>query len=101
MSREITTSGLTLGSVYKLVGVSMLFSLVPFSLLMGLCALAGYGTVTWNGRPLTGIAGLIASPFIGLFIAVMFTALWGSLVALGLKLYAVVVGPLTFRLKDG
>ena len=56
--------------------------------LMGLFALFGAGTLSWNDKPVTGISGLLAGPFIGVFIGGCFVALWGSMCVLGLWIYS-------------
>ena len=88
MYREIKVQRISTGSVFKLVGVGFGLSIVPFSLVMGVLALFGSATVNWNNQPVVGIAGLLASPFIGLFLTGLFTMLFGSAIALGLWLYS-------------
>jgi hypothetical protein len=56
--------------------------------LAGFFALFGASTVTWNQQPVTGVTGLLASLFIGLFIAAMFTMFLSSCMAFGLWLYS-------------
>ncbi|HLO66298.1 MAG TPA: hypothetical protein VK188_04725 [Holophaga sp.] len=99
MFREITVQRLTAGSIFKLAAIGMFGFLVPFSLLMGVGALFGASTVTWNQQPITGLAGLAASPFIGAFVAAIFTLLLGAFMALGLGLFSL-VRPLTLLVKE-
>ena len=95
----IQIARLSVGSIYKLFGVGFLSFMVPFSTLMGVLALFGFNTVRWNGQPLTGVWGLLLSPFIGLFIAGVFTLFVGTLIALGLWLFSW-VRPMTLKVKD-
>ena len=95
----IQIARLSVGSIYKLFGVGFLSFMVPFSTLMGVLALFGFNTVRWNGQPLTGALGLLLSPFIGLFIAGVFTLFVGTLIALGLWLFSW-VRPMTLKVKD-
>jgi hypothetical protein len=88
MFEEITVRRVSAGTLYKLVAIGSSITFVLFSIIMGCFALFGFHTVTWNHHPLTGISGLVASPFIGLFIAAIFTIFLGSGMAFGLWLYS-------------
>ena len=88
MFESITFRRLSAGSVYKLLAIGWICSLLPFSVLMGVLSLFGAETINWNGRQLTGVAGLIASPFVGLFVIALFVALFGSMCAFGLWVYS-------------
>ena len=89
-SVESTVKKLSMGTVYRLVGLGCLFSIVPFSVLMGLMAIGGADTLSWNNQPITGIKAVLVSPFIGVFISLLFTAIFGTLVWLGLWLHSFV-----------
>lgn len=88
MFKEITVQRLSAGTLFKLAGVGLAITLVLFSSVMGVCALFGASTVTWNHQHLTGWPGLIASPLIGLFLAALFTVLLGCCMVVGLWLYS-------------
>ena len=88
MYKKIEVSRLSAGSVYKMLAIGTLCSIVPFSTLMGLFALFGSDTLSWNDQPVTGISGLLAGPFIGAFIGGCLVALWGSACVLGLWIYS-------------
>lgn len=88
MFKRIEVWRLSAGSVYKLLSIGTFFSVVPFCTLMGLFALFGAGTLSWNDEPVTGISGLLAGPFIGAFISGLFVAIWGSGCVLGLWIYS-------------
>ncbi|WP_050477908.1 hypothetical protein [Herbaspirillum rhizosphaerae] len=76
------------GTVYKILAIASGFSMVPISVLMGLFAFFGAETIVWNGQHLTGLMGLIASPFVGIMLALIFTGFLGTLFACGLWLYS-------------
>jgi hypothetical protein len=79
---------LSLGTVFKITFIGLAFGLVPIFALMGVLSLFGMATVTWNEQPVTGISGLISAPFIGLFVALVFTAVLGLAMGLGLFIYS-------------
>lgn len=76
------------GTVYKVLFIAATFSMVPLAILMGLFAFFGAETIVWNGQHLTGLMGLIASPFVGIMMALIFTGFLGTLFACGLWLYS-------------
>lgn len=78
MKRSIVIKRFTLLSLFKIMAVGCSISLMAFALLMGLLALFGAETVQWNGGPATGFSGLLAAPFIGVFLAV-FGTIFGAL----------------------
>jgi hypothetical protein len=98
MFKEIIVQRVSTGTLFKLAGLGLTLTLIPFSILMGCLALFGASTVTWNEQPLTGVAGLLASPFIGAFVTGVFTIFLGACMALGLWLYSS-FRPLTLRVK--
>jgi hypothetical protein len=88
MFKRIEVARLSVGSVYKTVAIGTFSCIVPFCTLMGLFALFGAKTLAWNNHPVTGISGLFAGPFIGVFIGGCVVALWGSACAIGLWIYS-------------
>lgn len=79
---------LSVGTVFKLVGVGLLFSFVPFTILMGCMAALGMDTLFWNNQPLHGWVAIVSAPFIGLFLTAAFTLLIGSAATFGLWVYS-------------
>jgi hypothetical protein len=68
--------------------VSALFPfMIAFAVINGVFALFGAHTIHWGGQPVTGIAGLIASPFIGALIAGMFCVFGWFVITIGLWLH--------------
>jgi hypothetical protein len=85
---NISAARLSTGTIYKLWMIGLTTSFVPLGAVFGVFSLFGYDTVTWNGQPVHGFAGLLAGPFVGAFVALMFTALLGSASALGLWVFS-------------
>ena len=96
--KEIYISRLSAGSVFKLVGIGLLCSLLPFTILMGCTAYFGLNSLLWNGQPLTGATALIAAPFIGLFMVAVFTMMLGTAITFGLWMYSF-ISPLEIAFK--
>lgn len=90
MFTTVTTKRIGFGSVYKVLAVGLACGMVPLGLFFGVLAFFGAHTVTWNNAPLTGVAGLLGGPAIGLFITGLFTVVVGSICVLGLWLYSLV-----------
>jgi hypothetical protein len=86
--QDVLIRRISVGTVFKLVGVGLLFSLLPFTILMGCTAALGLNTLTWNNEPLHGWVALAASPFIGVFFVAIFTMFFGTTTAFGLWVYS-------------
>jgi len=99
MFREITVHRLSAGTVFKLVATGLACTIIPFSVLMGFLSLFGASTVTWNQQTVTGVYGLIASPFIGLVVVLFLTMFLGSCVTFGLWMFSK-LRPMTLLVKD-
>ncbi len=99
MFREITVHRLSAGTVFKLVATGLASTIIPFSVLMGFLSLFGASTVTWNQQTVTGVYGLIASPFIGLVVVLFLTMFLGSCVTFGLWMFSK-LRPMTLLVKD-
>ncbi len=99
MFTAISTHRLSVGSVYKLWLIGLSVSMVSLGVLFGVLAMFGFNTVTWNEQPLHGVAGLIGGPLLGVFVALLFTAIFGSAAALGLWLYSK-FRPITLLVKN-
>lgn len=88
MVEQLEIKRLTMGTIFKLLLIGGACSFIPFSLLMGVLSYFGASTVTWNGHALTGTSGLLASPFIGVFITILIAGFFGLFIAAGLWLYS-------------
>lgn len=78
----------TVASLFKIVAIGCMTSFFSFSVLMGFLSLFGAHTVHWNRAPVTGVAGMIASVFLGCFLAVAFTIIGWIGFALGFWLFS-------------
>lgn len=99
MFTTISANRLSVGSVYKLWFIGLGTSMLPLGVVLGVFAMFGFNTVAWNQQPLHGIAGLIGGPLVGIFVALLFTAILGSASAFGLWLYSK-FRPITLLIKD-
>ena len=79
---------LSAGTTYKLIFVGSLVGLLPLCLLFGIMGAFGMDTVTWNEQPVTGFKALFVGPLIGVFMSLIFTAIFGSITAMGLWVYS-------------
>lgn len=86
--RSMTIRRIKTGSIFRLLAASFFCSLIPFSILMGILGFFGFDTLSWNNQPLHGVTALVASPFIGVFIAAIFTGFIGLLIAFGLWIFS-------------
>lgn len=78
---------LSTATIFKWIFLCAAGLCVPYYLLMGLLALFGWETVSWNGRPLTGFLGLIAGPFLGVFAAVILTVAIGGACIIAIRVF--------------
>jgi hypothetical protein len=85
---SIQVQRFSVGSIFKLFAIASASSLVPLSVLMGVFAAFSARTVTWNGEHLVGMTGLLVSPFIGLFLTLLFTAIFGTFFVIGLWIFS-------------
>lgn len=76
------------GTIYKLLLIGLLVSIVPLCLAFGVAGFFGADTVKWNGQPIHGAAALMVSPVLGILFAVMCSALGGTLTCIGLWIYS-------------
>lgn len=79
---------LSAGTVYKLMLVGLLCGFLPLFMLFGILGWLDLMTLSWNAQPVTGPKAIVAAPFMGVFFALVCTALIGSVAALGLWIYA-------------
>jgi hypothetical protein len=76
------------GTVYKLVFTGLLAGFFPIFLLFGILGSMDMASLSWNEQPVTGLKAILIGPLMGVFMALLFTALIGSVMALGLWLYS-------------
>ena len=88
MFTRITLDRFEVYSVYKLFLIGLACSFIPLGFVFGAFAFFGANTVNWNGQPLHGFVGFVASPFIGAFITLLFTGFLGTACIFGLWLFS-------------
>lgn len=79
---RIELNRLTAGSVFKVGYFSVLGFALPLAVLAGLLAMGGADTVSFNGRYVHGVGGLVAGIALGLILPAILAAFMvlGSLV---------------------
>ena len=80
---------LTFGSLFKVQFAISMVVWLGFGILLGLLALAGMDTVSWNGGHVHGVGGLI----LGLVISLVLGAVLGALGAVFGSLVVKILGP--------
>jgi Sec-independent protein secretion pathway component TatC len=76
------------GTIYKLLAVGLLIGFLLLFTLFGILSAADLATMNWNGKPITGLKAVYLGPLIGVFMALVLTAIIGSVAAFGLWLYS-------------
>ncbi len=95
---EVSAKSITKKSLFKLYLNTFGFGLFIFSFAMGVFALFGGETVTWNDVHYTGIAGLLISIPIGIFLAIWFTLFMWLVGIFGMWVNSKIYGlSITFR----
>ena len=79
---------LSVGTVYRIFLIGLMWGAVPIYTLLGILAFLGLVPLNWNGAPIEGFGAVLAGPFMGLFFALLMTAIAGSVAALGLWLHS-------------
>ena len=88
IERTLTIRRLRTGSVFRLVAAGVFCSVVPLFIFFGILSAFGLNAIRWNNVPVYGIRGLMSSPFMGLFVAAIFTAFAGIGMTFGLWIYS-------------
>lgn len=76
------------GTIFKLLGIGLTIGLLLLFTLAGILSAADLSTLMWNGKPITGPKAIFIGPLLGIFLALIFTAIIGSISAFGLWLYS-------------
>ncbi|MPV86258.1 hypothetical protein [Ostreibacterium oceani] len=85
---QIEVKKVSAGTVFKLFVIGLTVGFLPVFLLFGVLGMLGLGTLTWNDQPVTGIKAIFVAPFIAVLMSLIFTALLGSICALGLWVFS-------------
>jgi hypothetical protein len=73
MQKSIIIRRFTVGTLFKIVALGCSIFLMSFAVLMGVFASLGAHTLHWNREAVTGVSGLVLSPFLGATLTVIFT----------------------------
>ena len=96
MDDTVLIKRLTAGSLFKLTLIGWMLTIVPFCALCGVLSLMGYGTVTLNNEPVTGVKGLLTSLALGPLLAFAGSCIQWLFMAGGLWVYSL-FRPLTIQ----
>lgn len=99
MSASVNEKQVNPSVIYKLILVGLSIPMIFISLFSGIMGAFGYGTVLVNGELITGIAALPASLLIGLAFIGVFTAVFGTMIFIGLWCYSK-FRPLKIKVSD-
>ena len=94
----VTADKISKGSYFNLLITSIFFGFFFFFLLCGIAAIYGAHTVSWNGKPVTGINGLFTAILMWPFFSLFFSCFLWVFGSFGLWLYSF-YKPLTIRFK--
>lgn len=85
---QVEVKKVSAGTVYKLFAVGLTVGFLPLFFLFGVLGALGMETLTWNEQPVTGIKAIFVGPLMAVFMSLIFTALLGSICALGLWIFS-------------
>ncbi len=85
--RTVPLARLSMGSVMKLLFIANVTVWGLFGLGVGIAALVGADTVTWNEEPVRGLTGFLGALGIAAILCFLATAVTGLLAYLGIWLY--------------
>ncbi len=85
--RTVPVARLSMGSVMKLLFIANVMVWGLFGLGVGIAALFGADTVTWNKEPVRGLTGFLGGLGIAAILCFLGTAVTGLLTYLGIWLY--------------
>jgi hypothetical protein len=88
MFTRLTLTRFDFYSLCKLLFTGFVCFFVPFGLIVGVLAVFGLNTVTWNQQSVHGLAGLAAGLGMGIVFTLMLTVFAGIPCAIGLWLYS-------------
>lgn len=95
----LTVNKVSAGCVFKLIGIGLTFGFLPIFLLFGILGAAELGTLTWNMAPVIGLKAIFVAPLLGLFMALIFTGLLGSVAVFGLWIFSK-FSPITIEYEE-
>ena len=87
-TEHLEVSRLRGGTIIKLIVIGSIIGCTLFATLAGAIGLFGVELLQWNGQYLTGVKGLVASPFVGAFIGMIFGGIVSATTYIGLRFFA-------------
>ena len=87
-SNTLTVKRIRGGSIFKFILLGSIIGFILFTTFLGIFALMGFEILKWNDEYITGIKGLIASPFLGAFLGVIFGLFNSIIIYIGLLVYS-------------
>lgn len=99
-TQTLEVSRLRGASIVKLAILGTVIGCTLVTTIFGIVGLFGLETVQWNGQYLTGLKGVVASPFVGAFIGIIFGMVFAVLAYIGLRVYSL-FGGLTIEYVPG
>lgn len=89
MENKIQIKNLKGGSLFRLLIIGNTLFFIPLSIVMGVGNYFGFcqPILFWKGKPLTGLIGLIVSPFSGAFFAIGISGFLCFAIFIGLRIY--------------
>lgn len=97
--QTISCRGLSVGSLFKILFIGLLIPIFLISVIYGVFALFGFDTVTFDGKHVYGIVGLLVALVIGIVLPSIMSAVLWLLILLGVWVYTR-FRPITLKLKD-
>jgi hypothetical protein len=88
VSSGITVKRVRASIIYRLILIGLGIPVFIFGFICGVMGIFGYDMVKWNNEVIHGILALPVALFSSLLITVLFTAMFGSVVCLGLWIYS-------------
>ncbi len=85
---SLTVRKLSTGTLFKLIAIGLTTGLLALFTLFGLMGALGMDVLKWNHEPVTGIKALFAAPLMAVCMALILTALLGSIASFGLWLFS-------------
>ena len=85
---QVEIKKLSAGSVYKVFAIGLTCGFIPLFLLFGIMGAFGIEALIWNEQPITGIKAIFIGQLMAVFMSLIFTALIGSICALGLWFFS-------------
>lgn len=87
-TETLDVSRLRGATIAKLIILGSVIGCTLITTVFGIAGLFGAETVQWNGQYLTGLKGMLASPFVGAFIGIIFGMFTASLAYIGLRVFS-------------